>query len=65
MCFDRSFGCPYCSSHTAVMGTVWKGSGLTLNKNACAMDEDPSAEVFSPAELAAINIAKKVWSRVP
>lgn len=57
----RTYGCAYCSSHTAVMGTVWKGSGLSLDKNAKAMDEEPSPDVFSPKELAAINIAKKVW----
>lgn len=56
----RTYGCAYCASHTAVMGTVWKGSGLTLDKNAMAMDAEPSPDVFSPKELAAINIAKKV-----
>lgn len=44
------------------MGTVWKGSGLSLDKNALAMDASPNTEVFSNKELAAINIAKKVGS---
>ncbi|CAM9096241.1 unnamed protein product [Ectocarpus sp. 6 AP-2014] len=57
---SRTYGCAYCASHTAVMGTVWKGSGLTLDKNAMAMDAEPSPDVFSRKELAAINIAKKV-----
>eukprot|EP00904_Undaria_pinnatifida_P006693 jgi/Undpi1/3153/HiC_scaffold_15.g06527.m1 len=42
------------------MGTVWRGNGLTLAKNALAMDPEPNPEVFSAKELAAINIAKKV-----
>lgn len=56
----RTYGCAYCSSHTAVMGSVWKGSGLTLEKNALAMAADPDPKVFSKKELAAIKIAKKV-----
>ena len=56
----RSYGCPYCASHTSVMGTVWRGAGLTLEKNSLAMDPDPSPEIFSPQELTAINISKKV-----
>ncbi|CAN0439495.1 unnamed protein product, partial [Laminaria digitata] len=56
----RAYGCAYCSSHTAVMGTVWKGSCGTLAKNALAMDPEPNPEIFSAKELAAINIAKKV-----
>lgn len=60
MAFRRTYGCAYCSSHTAVMGTVWGGSGLTLDKNAQAMDAEPNVEIFTSKELAAINIAKKV-----
>lgn len=44
------------------MGTVWRGSGITLAKNALAMDASPDPDVFSDKELAAINIAKKVSS---
>lgn len=58
----RTYGCAYCSSHTAVMGSVWKGAGLSLEKNSLAMDPVPNPDVFSPKELAAINIAKKVSS---
>lgn len=56
----RTYGCAYCSSHTAVMGSVWKGSGLTLEKNSLAMAPVPDPKVFSKKELAAIKIAKKV-----
>lgn len=42
------------------MGSVWRGSGLTLEKNALAMEPEPDTKVFSKKELAAINIAKKV-----
>ncbi|CAM9632431.1 unnamed protein product, partial [Hapterophycus canaliculatus] len=62
---SRTYGCAYCSSHTAVMGTVWKGSGLSLDKNAMAMDANPSPNMFSNKELAAINIAKKKVGAVP
>ena len=44
------------------MGTVWKGSGLTLEKNALAMVDQPDPKLFNKKELAAINIAKKVCS---
>lgn len=42
------------------MGSVWKGSGLTLEKNAMAMAPVPDRNIFNKKELAAINIAKKV-----
>lgn len=42
------------------MGTVWKGSGLTLEKNALAMAPVPDPKVFTSKELAAIKIAKNV-----
>lgn len=46
------------------MGSVWKGSKLTLGKNIRAMDPEPSPEIFSSKELAAINIAKKVCTHL-
>lgn len=42
------------------MGSIWRGSGVTLDKNAMALDPEPNPEIFSKKELAAINIAKKV-----
>ncbi|CAM9566090.1 unnamed protein product [Pylaiella littoralis] len=57
---SRTYGCAYCSSHTAVMGSVLRGSGLTLEKNAMAMAPVPDRKIFNKKELAAINIAKKV-----
>lgn len=47
------------------MGTVWRGAGITLEKNALAMDPNPSPDVFTPQELTAINIAKKVVCPIP
>lgn len=46
------------------MGSVWKGSGLALDKNARAMDANPDPKIFDQKELAAINIAKKVRVRL-
>lgn len=59
---SRAYGCNYCSAQYATLGTLVRGSGVFLNKNASAMDARESDGIFSRRELEAINIAKKVGS---
>lgn len=56
----RAYGCGYCSAHTAGLGTIWRGDRVFLAKNIAAMAPQPDPTIFSPQELAVINICKKL-----
>ncbi|NVB36247.1 hypothetical protein G6O69_00285 [Pseudenhygromyxa sp. WMMC2535] len=53
---SRSHGCSYCAAHSASVGTVFRGSGGNLARNAQAMSPE-ACKLFSPADLAAIDYA--------
>ncbi|KIG19071.1 hypothetical protein DB30_05975 [Enhygromyxa salina] len=53
---SRSYDCAYCSAHAAGMGTIFKGPGGSLLRNAEAMAPLDSSN-FSLADLAAIEYA--------
>jgi alkylhydroperoxidase family enzyme len=53
---SRTYGCNYCSAHTAVMGTIFRGPGGNLTRNADALDS-AAADRFSAAERAAMDWA--------
>eukprot|EP00903_Cladosiphon_okamuranus_P005778 g5726.t1 len=57
---SRAYGCGYCAAHCAALGTIWRGDSVFLAKNIKAMAPVPDPEVFTPKELAAINISKKL-----
>ncbi|CAN0161166.1 unnamed protein product [Scytosiphon promiscuus] len=57
---SRAYGCGYCAAHCAVLGTIWRGDSVFLAKNIKAMAPQPDPDVFTPKELAAINISKKL-----
>lgn len=57
---SRAYGCGYCSAHTAGLGTIWRGDRVFLAKNIAAMAPEPDPTIFSPQELAVINICKKL-----
>ena len=58
--YIRAYGCGYCAAHCAALGTIWRGDSVYLAKNIKAMAPEPDPAVFSPKELAAINISKKL-----
>lgn len=53
---SRSYDCAYCSAHGAGMGTIFKGPGGSLLRNAEAMAPLDSTQ-FGPSDLAAIDYA--------
>ncbi|CBJ25934.1 probable fusion protein [Ectocarpus siliculosus] len=57
---SREYGCGYCAAHCAALGTIWRGDSVFLAKNIKAMAPEPDPEVFTPKELSAINISKKL-----
>ncbi|PRQ08086.1 carboxymuconolactone decarboxylase family protein [Enhygromyxa salina] len=56
---SRSYDCAYCSAHAAGMGTIFKGPGGSLLRNAEAMAPLDSSK-FEPSDLAAIDYATAV-----
>lgn len=60
---SRSYGCSYCSAHSAGVGTVFRGPGGSLERNSQALDAE-SCDLFGAADIAAINYATAV-ARIP
>jgi alkylhydroperoxidase family enzyme len=50
---SRTYGCNYCSAHTAVMGTIFRGPGGDLKRNADALDPQAQGK-FTDGEKAAM-----------
>ncbi|KIG14920.1 putative fusion protein [Enhygromyxa salina] len=60
---SRSYGCSYCSAHSAGVGTVFRGPGGSLERNKQALDAK-SCDLFGAADIAAINYATAV-AKIP
>lgn len=56
---SRSFGCAYCSAHTAVMGTVFRGPGGSLDRNKEALEAE-TCPVFTGKDRAVARYAAAV-----
>ena len=60
---SRGYGCPYCVAHSAMMGTVFKGSCIILKLNAKAKTPEGRA-LLTNGEATAVEFAEGL-SRIP
>ena len=56
---SRTQGCSYCSAHTAVLGTIFKGPGIASHLNSRTLEAD-SCPLFTGSDRAAIDYAMAI-----